>query len=116
MPTNEEHEHGRTVALRDVADELIADLPHHHAGRTARTLVTGASLRATVIALAAGAELAEHDPPHAATLQVLRGTVRLRAGEREWPLTEGQLATIPSERHSVQADTDSAFLLSVALR
>ena len=47
---------------------------------------------------------------------MLRGSVRLRTGEREWPLTEGQLATIPSERHSVHADTDAAFLLSVALR
>ena len=116
MSTTTEHEHGETVVLGEVADELIADLPRHHAGRTARTLVTGESLRATVIALAAGSELAEHDAPHAATLQVLRGSLRLRAGEREWPLAEGQLATIPSERHSVHADTDAAFLLSVALR
>ena len=116
MNAEAEHEHGETVVLGEVADELIADLPHHHAGRTARTLVTGESLRATVIALAAGSELAEHDAPRAATLQVLRGSVRLRAGEREWPLTEGQLATIPSARHSVHADTDAAFLLSVALR
>ena len=116
MSTTEEHEPGDTVVLGEVADELIADLPRHHAGRTARTLITGESLRATVIALADGNELAEHDAPHAATRQVLRGSVRLRAGDREWPLTEGQLATIPSERHSVHADSDTAFLLSVALR
>jgi quercetin dioxygenase-like cupin family protein len=116
MNSTGEHEHGETVVLTEVADELIADLPQHHAGRTARTLVTGESLRATVIALASGSELAEHDAPRAATLQVLRGSVILRAGDREWPLAEGQLATIPSERHSVHAVTDAAFLLSVALR
>ncbi len=44
MSTTEEHEHGETVVLGEVADELIADLPRHHAGRTARTLVTGESL------------------------------------------------------------------------
>lgn len=115
MNSTDEHQHGETVVLAEVADELIADLPRHHAGRTARTLVSGTAQRATLIALAAGTELAEHDGPRAATLLVVRGSVRLRAGEREWPLDEGRLTTIPPARHSVHADTDAAFLLTVAL-
>jgi quercetin dioxygenase-like cupin family protein len=109
------HEHGETVVLSEVADELIADLPQHHAGRAARTLFTGNSQRATVIALASGSELAEHDGPRAATLQVVRGSVRLRTADREWPLAQGQIAAIPAVRHSDQAETDAAFLLTVAL-
>jgi quercetin dioxygenase-like cupin family protein len=115
MNSTGEHGHGETVVLAEVADELIADLPQHHAGRTARTLFSGASQRATVIALAADTELAEHDGPRAATLLVVRGDVRLRTADQEWPLTAGQLAPIPAARHSVHADTDAAFLLTVAL-
>ena len=107
--------HGEMVVLADLADDLIADLPQHEAGRSARTVVTGTSMRATLIALAQGHELAEHDAPATATLQVVRGRIRLRAGEREWPVEAGQLIPIPPQRHSVQADTDAAFLLTVAL-
>ena len=53
MNSTDEHQHGETVVLAEVADELIADLPRHHAGRTARTLVSGTAQRATMIALAA---------------------------------------------------------------
>ena len=107
--------HGEMVVLADLADDLIANLPGHGAGRSARTVVTGTSMRATLIALAQGHELAEHDAPPTATLQVVRGRIRLQAGEREWPVDAGQLIPIPPQRHSVKADTDAAFLLTVAL-
>ena len=57
----------------------------------------------------------QHDAPSAATLFAVRGRIRLQAGEREWPLEAGQLIPIPPQRHSVHADTDAAFLLTVAL-
>jgi quercetin dioxygenase-like cupin family protein len=108
--------HGETVVLADLADEMIRDLPREGAGRSARTIVTGTAMRATMIALAEGHELSEHDAPPAATLHVVRGRIRLRAGDREWPLEAGQLVPIPPQRHSVHADSDAAFLLTVALR
>ena len=117
------HEHGHElhttsemVVLANLADALIADLHNHPAGRTARTVMTGTVMRVTMIALAAGTELAEHDSPTAATLQLITGKVTLRAGDQEWPIYPGQLMAIPPQRHSVLAHADSAVLLTVALR
>ena len=109
------HGHGEMVALAELADDMIADLPQQPAGRSARTVVTGTALRATLIALAQGHELAEHGAPPSATLYVVRGRIRLLAGEREWPLEAGQLIPIPPQRHSVHAESEAAFLLTVAL-
>ena len=113
---HESHEASGTVSLHELADALLEDLPNHPAGRAAKTILSGTVMRATVIALRGGEEMAEHDSPPAATLYVVKGSVTLRSGSREWPLTEGQLAPIPPERHGVVAHADSAILLTVALR
>lgn len=110
------HDPADMVALSDLADELIADLPNHSAGRTARTILSGTVMRAAVIALREGAEMSEHDSPAAATLYLIKGRVTLRAGERQWSLQPGQLVPIPPQRHAVEAHADSAVLLTVALR
>lgn len=101
------------VALSDLAADLIAELPQHRSGRTARTVVGGGTLRAVVIALADGAEMAEHDAPPAATLYCISGQVTLRSGEQRVPLHAGQLVRIPPARHAVEAHADSAILLTV---
>ena len=104
-----------TVALAEVADQLIADLPRHAAGRAARTVLSGPVMRAVVIALAQGTELAEHDAPRAATLHCIIGELTLRSGDDTWLVPPGALVPIPPARHSVEAHTDAAFLLTVAL-
>lgn len=78
-------------------------------------LALGPSMRATAIALAEGAELAEHESPPAASVHVLTGTVRLHSGADEWLLSTGQLVAIPSTRHGVTEITDAVVLLTVAL-
>lgn len=103
------------TSLARTASELIAELPGHPSGRCARTMIGGTGQRAVLMALAQGSALAEHDAPGAATLQVVTGRVRLIAGEKEWSLAAGDLLRIPPQRHSVEADADSAFLLTVAL-
>lgn len=103
-----------TVPLAELADELIASLPRHPSGRTARTILSGDTMRAVVIAMKAGTELAEHDAPPAATLYCITGEVTLRAGDQEWPVRPGQLVPIPPRRHAVEAHADSALLLTVA--
>lgn len=72
-------------------------------------------MRATVIALAAGAELAEHESPPAATLHVIVGETRLSAAGRAVLVGDGEIVAIPSERHSLSAITDAVVLLTVAL-
>ena len=109
-------EHPDVTQLDALGDELLDHARTHPAKRTARTLVTGNSLRATLIALAEGAELAEHDAPPAATLQVVTGRVRLHTSDSEQVLYGGQLAIIPPQRHGLTSLADSVVLLTVALR
>lgn len=101
------------IDLDALVAELLAQAQQSASARGARTVYAGDPLRQTVIALRGGAELAEHDSPPEATLQVLQGSILLRGQAREWALTAGDLVPIPPERHSVVAVEDSAFLLTV---
>jgi quercetin dioxygenase-like cupin family protein len=108
--------HPAVTTLDDLAAEALEEARRQHAGRSARTLVTGSALRATLIALVEGAELAEHDAPTAATLQTVRGRARVHTQHEEWIIEPGQLLTIPHQRHGVTALSDAVVLLTVALR
>jgi|RhiMethySRZTD1v2_1073278.scaffolds.fasta_scaffold3443985_1 quercetin dioxygenase-like cupin family protein len=108
--------HPDVTHLDDVAKSVLDEARRQPARRSARTLVTGTSLRVTVIALAEGAELAEHDAPTAATLQVLIGSVRVHTHDEQWDLDAGRLLTIPHRRHGVRSLSDAVVLLTVALR
>lgn len=105
----------RTENLGRWTEELLATAGRSHARRAATTLYGGRDmiLRQTPIALLADAELAEHESPPEATLQVLRGRIVLHGADREWELVTGDLIPIPPERHSVRAIEDSVFLLTV---
>jgi quercetin dioxygenase-like cupin family protein len=100
----------RPAGLRALADHRIAavfELLHQIHGGHDR------SLRETVIALVAGHELAEHESPGEATLQVMRGRVRLTAGDDVWESEAGGHVIIPGERHALAALEDSVVLLTV---
>lgn len=86
------------------------------AGRAAETVYGGhqKTLRQTVIALTAGTSLAEHESPGEATVYVLHGQVRLASAAESSEGREGDLLVIPPARHSLQALTDAAILLTVA--
>ena len=93
----------RSVHVDARARELLgAGAWTHHSRRAARTLLSSPHLRATVIALAQGADLAEHDAPPAATLQVLSGTVRLRAGEPRAVARPAAEWSDPPVRHGLE--------------
>ena len=103
------------VLLADLAGRLLDTARAHASQRAAETISSGPSMRATVIALAAGAELAEHESPPAATLQVISGQARLHTAALAWLLHDGEIVTIPPERHALSAITDTVVLLTVAL-
>lgn len=109
-------EHAEAVRIDVLAAELLDQARGHSARRSARALVTGTAQRATLMALAEGAEVAEHDAPPAATLYVVTGRVRLHTHQHEWTLEGGDLIAIPPERHGLRALTDAAVLLTAALR
>ena len=104
-----------SLSLTGVIDEQIAAARSAHAGRAANTVYGGHehSLRQTVIALAAGQELAEHETPGEATLLVLRGHVRLIAGADSVDGSVGDYLVVPPDRHSLSAIEDSAVLFTV---
>jgi quercetin dioxygenase-like cupin family protein len=103
-------------SLDALARELLAAAGASSGGRAARTVHGGHEhvLRQTVIALAAGQALAEHENPGEATVHVLQGRVRLVCGPDSWEGRKGDLLIVPPGPHSLQAAEDSTVLLTVA--
>ena len=99
-----------------LARELLEHATTTSSGRGADTVYGGHEhvLRQTVVALAAGRSLSEHENPGEATVQVLRGRVRLSTGDVAWEGAPGDLLVVPDGRHSLEAFEDSAVLLTVA--
>ena len=103
-------------SLDAIAREQAKRASAASSGRSAETVFGGHehALRQTVIALTAGSSLDEHENPGEATIQVLRGRVRLTAGEVMWEGRTGDLLIVPEARHALEATEDSAILLTVS--
>ena len=105
------------MSLDALAREHLERAGRSEAGRSAETVYGGHEhvLRQTVVALTAGTTLAEHENPGEATVQVLSGRLRLRAGTDSWEGRDGDLIIIPAARHDLEARTDAVVLLTVAM-
>lgn len=105
------------LSLQAKARELALKAAQSTSGRAADTVFGGHEkrMRQTVIALRAGAEMAEHQSPGEATLIVISGRLRLVAGETTWSGREWDYLVVPMAPHSVQAETDATFVLTVAM-
>ncbi|WP_062465038.1 cupin domain-containing protein [Demequina soli] len=104
--------------LADVVDAQLELARASSSGRHSVTLMggRGSDLRQTVIALAAGNRLHDHESPGEATLHVLSGEVELTTATAGATLEPGDYLVIPPERHGLEALTDCAVLLTVATR
>jgi len=104
-----------SISLTGLASEKLAEARQSHSGRAAHTIHGGHTheLRQTVLALLAGHDLAEHDSPGEATLQVLQGHVRLTAGDDACDGKTGDYLVLPAQRHALHAVEDSVVMLTV---
>ena len=107
-------------------DVLVFDLTQERAriqdvdafarsGRGARTLSRMGPLRVTLVALAPGGELSEHQAEGPVTVLPLEGHIRIRVGDTFQELAPGQLLSLgPGVRHAVASPAGASFLLTVA--
>lgn len=96
---------------RDGDDDRLA-----RSGRSARTLVKNGTLRATLVELASGGELAEHRAEGPITVQPLRGRIVFRAAGAEREVGPGQLLTLAAGvPHAVRSVDGARFLLTLSL-
>ncbi|GAB3237152.1 hypothetical protein GCM10027586_15750 [Kineococcus gypseus] len=103
------------VDLRGLAEVHLETARGSAHGRSAELLVHDNRLRQTVIALTAGTHLGEHNPPHAGSVHVLSGRVRLTGGTGGTGGTGvevggGELVVITHERQALEALEDSVVL------
>lgn len=107
-----------STSLNQLASEQLVAARDAHSGRAGHTIHGGHEhgLRQTVLALTSGRELAEHNSPGEATLQVLHGRVRLSTHSDAWEGGAGDFVVIPPERHALAALEDSVVLLTVVVR
>lgn len=105
------------TSLTRLVEEQLEAAREASSGRAAATIHGGQDhrLRQTIIALTAGTRLGEHEAPPEATLQVLLGTVKLHAGSDQWAGGAGDHVVIPQQRHDLEATSDAAVLLTVAM-
>ena len=100
------------IDIAELADRHLDAARADSHGRSAEVVVHDGELRQSMIALTAGSSLGEHNSPNAATLQVLRGRVRVESADGAVEASAGQLWVLTHERHAVHAVEESAFLLT----
>jgi quercetin dioxygenase-like cupin family protein len=105
------------ASINTLAADLLAKAGTAGSGRSSATVYgrSGARLRQTLVALAAGQAMGEHKSPGDASVLCLQGHVLLRAGELEAELGPGGLVAVPPQRHDLKALEPSVLLLTVAL-
>ena len=83
-------------------------------GRSARTLVKEGPLRLTLIAIAPGGELPEHDADGPVSVHVIEGDIAFSAAGSSYALGPGDVLVLAAGvRHSARSEKGGTFLLTV---
>lgn len=104
-----------TFDLAAVLGNMKQEATWRTARRNAMTLVKQPIFRVVLVALQAGAEIGAHETDGPVTVQAIEGRLAIDVGTDELMLGAGQLLILrPGLRHSMRAQDDSAFLLTLA--
>ncbi|HLS01806.1 MAG TPA: LuxR family transcriptional regulator [Beutenbergiaceae bacterium] len=105
------------ISLQAKARELAKVAQRATSGRAADTIVGGHEkrLRQTAVALRRGAVMNVQSASGEATLLVITGRLWLRAENTKWFGREWSHLVIPDGPFTVESETDTTFLLTVAL-
>ncbi len=107
------------VLVFDLAEESARTADPAAAGRkgpAARTLIKDGPMRVTLVVLARGASIAEHQAEGPITIRPISGRVRVTCGGAEHELgPDDLLSARAGMRHSVSCDDGASFLLTVAM-
>jgi len=102
------------IRLSELERELRSDEAYLRGDHTARTLAHEPDLRVVLIAMKAGGRLEEHRAKAAASVHVLSGEVRVGLPDKVVKLPAGSFLLLePGLRHAVEAELESAFLLTL---
>ncbi len=118
--TGREHEVGVLAAplLRFDLNKEIQQLRSEgrwQTGHTAKTLVKYADFRVVLVVMKPGGRLEKHRTEGRISVQTLTGHVRFRTADQLIELPAGQMVALERDiPHDVEADSDSAILLTIA--
>jgi quercetin dioxygenase-like cupin family protein len=105
---------GLTISALDEGADLLEKAKSASGGRAAKTLVKNGSLRVTLIAMRKGAVAKRHHVDGPATIQVLRGKLRIVTPRGPDDLATGTLYALGARtEHSHTAITDCIALLTI---
>src|SRR5665213_3236073 len=95
-------------SLTALARQQLELAKNTSSGRASHTVygVHEHALRQTVIALAAGQMLDEHENPAEKTIHIFTGRIRLAAGDSSWNGSPGDLLVVFDARHTLEAVED----------
>jgi len=107
-----------TIALDQLGEKVLAEAQSASSGRYAVTIHGGHvnSLRQTLIGVAAGRTLNEHENTGEVTLQLIRGRARVVAASAASDLVPGDYVVIPLQWDSFEALEDTVVLLTAAVQ
>ncbi|MFI5125122.1 MAG: cupin domain-containing protein [Chitinophagales bacterium] len=105
-----------TVNLPFYIDQIKKEASWKESDRNAITLFKSDNLRLVLVALHQGAEMATHTSPGVLHIQVLEGQIRFITDQQTVELFKNQMLVL-HERipHSVKAESEAVFLLSISI-
>lgn len=105
-----------TMDLSSLTTQIRQEPAWQNSDRNSITILKNRSMQIMLIALHAGAEMKTHPAPGQISVQVLEGQIKFNTEQQSAELSEGQMLSLRQGiQHSVMANIESIFLLTISL-